>query len=88
MDQDVEMQLAKSKARPKVRGKDARWYSMPTASHARPQALPLARRVEPRRAARFRKWKLQDWRLDNRRYRRAKMAAFFSTVVRTRWISE
>ena len=34
-----------------MRGKDARWYTVPAASHTRPEALPLARRIEPRRAA-------------------------------------
>jgi hypothetical protein len=64
-----------------VRGTDSRWYSVPTPRHARPQAVSLARRVEPRRASRLPKWKLQEWELDNRRDRRAKMAAIPTAVV-------
>ena len=35
----------KSKASTTVRGTDARWYSVPTPSHTRPQAVSFARRV-------------------------------------------
>lgn len=31
-----------------VRSEDERWYSLPTPSHMRPQAVPLARPIEPR----------------------------------------
>jgi hypothetical protein len=47
-----------SKARRALWGNDARRYTVPTASHPRPQALPFARCVEPRRAARLQKWEL------------------------------
>ena len=58
-----------TKASTTVRGEDARWDTVSTPSHARPQAVPFAWWPEPRRATRFQKWKFQDWRLDNRRHR-------------------
>ena len=64
-----------------MRGEDAQWYRVPTPSHPRPQALPLARWPEPRRTARFQKWKLQERKLHGRRYCGAQVAAFASAVV-------
>jgi hypothetical protein len=48
----------------KVRRENARWHPMPTPGHTRPNAVPPARRVEPRRATRCQERKLQKWRLD------------------------
>ena len=57
-----------------MRGKDARWYSVPTASHTRPEALPFAWWVKHRRAARFQKRKFSKRKLDGRGYRGTQMA--------------
>ena len=81
MDQDVEIRPRKSEASPTLRGKDARWFTVPTPSHTRPQAVPFAWRVEPRRATRQQKRKFPEWKLDCRRYRGAQMAAISSAVV-------
>jgi hypothetical protein len=48
---------------------------MPVPSLTRPQAVPFARWPEPRRAARFQKWKLQERKLDGRGHQGAKVAA-------------
>ena len=70
------------KERPTVRGNDARWYSVPTSSHARPHAVPFARRVEPRRTTRPQKRKFSQWQLDGRRHRGAEVAAMSRPIVR------
>ena len=64
-----------------MRGKDARWYSVPTASHTRPEALPFAWWVKHRRAARFQKRKFSKRKLDGRGYRGTQMAKASSSVV-------
>jgi hypothetical protein len=54
---------------------------MPTPGDSRAQAVPLAWRVEPRRATRCQERKLQEWRLDCRGDRGAQMAAVSRAVV-------
>jgi len=51
-------------------------------SPARPQAVPSAWWVEPRRATRFQKWKLQEWQLDGRGPRGARVVAISSADLR------
>ena len=69
----------KSKSSPSVRGNDARWYTVPTPSHARPQAVSVARWVEPRCATRSQKRKFSQWKLDGRGHRGANVAAVSRT---------
>ena len=64
-----------------MRGEDAHWYGVPTPCPAGPQAVPFARWVEPRRAARSQKRKFSLWELDRRGYRGAQMAAFSSAAI-------
>ncbi len=64
-----------------MRGTDARRYSVPTPSHPRPQAVPVARRTEPRCAARYEKREFPRRKLVGRSYRGAQVAAFVSEGV-------
>src|SRR6478672_4225357 len=54
---------------------------MPAPCCTRPQAMPPARRPEPGRASRAREWQLQNWKLDDRGYRRTELAAIACTVL-------
>ena len=75
-------------AGPELRGKDAHWFTVPTPSNARPQAVSIAWRIEPRRATRSKKRKFSQWKLDGRGYRGAQVAAVSSAVVCNNGIGE
>ncbi len=64
-----------------MRGTDARTYSMPTPSRARPQTVSAAWRVKLGRATRPQKRKFSQWKLDGRGYRGADVAPFPSAVI-------
>jgi hypothetical protein len=69
-----------------VRREDSRWHTVPTPSYTRPEAVPLAWRVEPRCATRRQEWKLQEWRLDcpieERKWLRSLVRSFAKTGTR------
>ena len=64
-----------------MRREDPHWHTVPTPSHTRPYAVPLARWIEPRCATRCQERKLQEWRLDCRGDQGTQMAAVSRTVV-------
>jgi hypothetical protein len=61
--------------------KNTHRHPMPAPGHPRPQTVPPARRTEPGRASRAKEWKFQNGELDDRGYRRTKVAAIACAVL-------
>ena len=80
MDQKLERCLENLK---RVHGaeRDSRRCGLPMSGHPRPPAMSIARRAEPRRAARYEKRQFPQRKLDGRGDRGTKMAPFSNAVV-------
>ena len=87
MDQEVEVRFNNLKRAPTVWGADARRGGVPTPSYPGPQTVPLARRTQPRRAARYKKWQFPQWKLDGGNYRGAKVATSVGESIWSRDVS-